>query len=131
MSVTRCPTCGRGNAGYLDSEKTISNLTASETETEIMKYTAKQQRIREYADALRDGAVTSEQSPPSRACPGCGQGWREFQNHRKDLEQLDAAEARSAIAATTRDLNALIDRQRVLQRAVATTGGATPPDPYA
>jgi hypothetical protein len=48
MPVTRCRTCGKGMAGYLDSEKELSDLTSDEISSEIFKYEAKEARIRSY-----------------------------------------------------------------------------------
>jgi hypothetical protein len=48
-----------------------------------------------------------EEYPDGAVCGTCGQGWREFQHQRKDLEQLTARQAVSALGANTRYLNAL------------------------
>jgi hypothetical protein len=108
MPVTRCPNCHRGLAGYLDGEKEISDLTVDEVRTEIRKYEAKDRRIRAYIADL--GTDAPHDYPNGGACPGCQQGWREFQDHGKDLEQLTLEEARSALGANTRYLNALQNR---------------------
>lgn len=105
MPVTRCPNCRRGLAGYLDGQKELSDLNLDEMRTEISKYEAKEARIRAYMASLR--TVAPQDYPDGTACPGCAQGWREFQNHRKDLEQLTMAEARSALGANTIYLNKL------------------------
>lgn len=113
MPVTRCPNCRRGLAGYLDGEKKVSDLNLDEVRTEIPKYQAKEARIRARMADLRTGAP--QNYPDGAACPGCGHGWREFQHHRKDLEQLTRQEARSALGANTGYLNKL--RGRVSERA--------------
>jgi hypothetical protein len=105
MPVTRCPTCRRGLAGYLDGEKELSEMDPDEIRTEIAKYEAKEARIRAYMASLR--IVAPQDYPDGRACPGCTHGWREFQNHRKDLEQLSVEEARSALGANAVYLNKL------------------------
>jgi len=107
MPVRRCPDCRRGFAGYLDSEKTLRDLTLSEIRTEIPKYEAKEARIRDYVAGLLDRTVNPLGYPDGVACPRCGQGWREFQNHRKDLEQLTIGEAQAALSANGRWLNKL------------------------
>jgi DNA repair exonuclease SbcCD ATPase subunit len=82
-------------------------LTPDEIRTEIHKYEAKEARIREYMEGLRNGTVDRRIYSDGPACPGCGQGWREFDSHRKDLEQLTMAEAKGALGANTRYLNKL------------------------
>ena len=108
MPVTRCPNCRRGLAGYLDGEKTLSDLDLDEIRTEIPKYRATEARIRAHIAGLQ--TVAPQNYPDGTACPGCGHGWREFQSHRKDLEQLTMREARSALGANTRYLNKLRGR---------------------
>ena len=110
MPVTRCPNCGRGHAGYLDREKELSDLTLDEIRTEIAKYEAKGARIRDYMAGLQDRTVAQQARqvyPDGVACPDCGHGWREFDNHRKDLEQLTMDKARAALGANSRWLNRL------------------------
>ena len=107
MPVTRCPNCRRGLAGYLDREKTLSDLTLDEIRTEIPKYEAKEARIRDYMAGLQGRTVARQIYPDGAACPGCGHGWREFDNHRKDLEQLTMAKARAALGANSLWLNKL------------------------
>lgn len=124
MPVTRCPTCHRGHAGYLDSEKELSDLTLDEVRTEKAKYDAKLARIRQYISDLRAGAVTPATYPSGSPCPGCGHGWREFQQHRKDLEQLTIEEAEATNRATSRDRGRLDDREAELTAPVA--GGPGP-----
>jgi hypothetical protein len=111
MPVTRCQVCWRGFAGYLDGEKKLTELDRDEILTEILKYEAKETWIREYIDRLRDGMVAPQIYPDGMPCPGCEHGRREFQRHRKDLEQLRLSEARSALNANTKNLNRL-RRQR-------------------
>jgi len=107
MPVTRCPNCRRGLAGYLDGEKELSDLTLDEIRTEITKYEPKEARIRHYMADLGAGTVTPQAYPDGTACPGCGHGWREFDNRRKDLEQLTMDQARAALGANSRWLNEL------------------------
>ena len=107
MPVTRCPNCRRGLAGYLDCEKELSDLTLDEIRTEIPKYEAKEVRVRNYMADLQDGTVAPQVYPDGAACAGCGHGWREFDNHRKDLEQLTMDKARAALGANSRWLNKL------------------------
>jgi hypothetical protein len=107
MPVTRCLTCGRGDAGYLDSEKELDDLTDDEVSTELVKYQAKEQRIRAYMGQLTAGTATPLEMLDGVACAGCGQGWREFSNHRRDLEQLTMEEARAALGNTVRWIRAL------------------------
>ncbi|MCE9567435.1 MAG: hypothetical protein K8U57_35995 [Planctomycetes bacterium] len=126
MPVNRCDTCKRGDAGYLDSEKSVHDLDLAEVETEKAKYQAKIARIKAHLAALKAGA-NHDTSPASKACPDCGHGWREFQKHRKDLEQLDEAEAGATLAATTRDYNALLARETALRAAAGTATGAGTP----
>ena len=108
MPVTRCPNCRRGRAGYLDREKTLLELDLDEIRTEISKYQAKEARIRAHIAGLR--TVAPQNYPDGAACPGCTHGWREFQNHRKDLEQLTMREAPPALGANTAYLNRLRGR---------------------
>jgi DNA repair exonuclease SbcCD ATPase subunit len=119
MPVTRCSVCHRGNAGYLDSEKTIDDLTLPEVQSEKAKYEAKLQRLRDYVAGIRDGTVTPQAFPPGVPCPGCGQGHREFQQHRKDLEQLTLEEAEASYMATSRDYRKLLDKETALSSATA------------
>jgi len=125
MPVTRCSVCHRGNAGYLDSEKTIDDLTLAEVQTEKAKYEAKLQRLRDYIAGVRGGTVTPLAFPACVPCPGCGHGRREFQQHCKDLEQLTQEEAEASLMATSRDYRKLVDKETALTTAT-TTATATP-----
>ena len=107
MPVARCPTCCRGLAGYFDSEKELSDLEANEIRTEISRYEARDARIRAYIADVKAGIVAPQIYPDGVACPGCQQGWREFQDHRKDLEQVTMGQAKSALGANSRWLNEL------------------------
>jgi len=108
MPLTRCPNCGRrGLAGYLDSEKTLAELNPAEIRTEMFKYEAKGTRIRDYMARLQAGIVARQTYPDGEACAGCGHGWREFDSHRKDLEQLTLEAAKAALAVNSRWLNEL------------------------
>jgi len=109
MPVERCRECCRGLAGYLDSEKELSDLTAEEVASEIQKYEAKERRIRGRLEYLKINGP--QEYSDGASCPACGNGWREFQEHRKDLEQLSLFEARSALAANTRYLDALLRKR--------------------
>ena len=106
MSVDRCPKCKRGRAGYLGSERSLSDLRPDEIRTEIDVYVAKEDRIREYINDLNKG-VAPKHFDDGRQCPECHQGWREFDRHRKDLEQLTMEQAIAALGANTLWLNAL------------------------
>jgi hypothetical protein len=117
VPVARCPNCGRGRAGYLDGEKELSDLTLDEVRTEIPKYEAKELRIRDYIQRVRNEMIAPQVYPDSTACAGCEQGWREFAQHLKDLEQLTMRGARSALGANTRFLNRLRDHQGILTNA--------------
>lgn len=110
MPVRRCPSCRRGIAGYLDGEKDLVDLTFEEIRTEILKYEAKEARIRHYIAGLQAGSVDQQIYPDGTACRDCGNGWREFENHRKDLEQLTMVQARAALGANSRWLEALRHR---------------------
>jgi hypothetical protein len=114
MPVSRCSRCRRGHAGYLDGEKTLSDLALEEIHTEILKYEANEDRIRDYMANISAGFVTPETYPDARACPECGQGWREFDNHRRDLEQLSEDQARAALGANNRWLVALRQQEAIL-----------------
>jgi hypothetical protein len=107
--VNRCPKCKRGYPGYFDGEKTIHDLLPGEIITEIEKYKAKEERIRYYLKNLDQGIKPLDFSVGAR-CPECNHGWREFQEHRKDLEQLTKEEAISAPGANTHYLNDLISK---------------------
>jgi hypothetical protein len=122
MPVTRCATCKRGDAGYLDSEKEVHELSLAEIRTERAKYQAKLARIRQYIKDVKAGTVTPATFRAGRACPDCAHGWREFQQHRKDLEQLTIEEAEATNRATSRDLKKLLARETAL-----TTPTAGPP----
>ena len=113
MPVPRCPVCKRGSAGYLDSEKKIDELSLEEVKTEKDKYEAKLARIRQYITDLKAGTVTPVVLP-GRVCQGCGHGWREFQKHQKDLEELTLDEAEATHRATARDFKKLVDRENAL-----------------
>ncbi len=113
MPVNRCPQCKRGYAGYLDGEKTIHDLSRDEISTEIEKYTAKEERIRRYMKNLDNGVIVPLVFPDAEKCPGCSHGWREFQDHRKDLEQLTKEQVIAALGANTHWLNELRSRQSV------------------
>lgn len=113
MPVHRCPECHRGLAGYLDSEKVLREMPLEEVRTEIPKYEAKGRRIEAHREALRTGTPPQD-FQDGVACPGCHQGWREFQNHRKDLEQLTMSQATAALAVNTRYLDELLDRLHFL-----------------
>lgn len=126
MPVTRCPSCRRGLAGYLDSEKELCDLTLDEIRTEIPKYAAKEARIRDYIENLLAGTATPQIYPEGRTCPGCGNGWREFESHRKDLEQLTMAQARAALAVNSRWLNELICQEGILTAATTSAGCPNP-----
>ncbi len=52
MPVTRCSQCHRGLSGYIDGEKELSELSPHEIRTEILKYEAKETRIRAYMAGL-------------------------------------------------------------------------------
>ena len=121
MPVTRCTTCGRGLAGYFDSERQLFDTTLDEVQIEILKYQAKVARIREYISELRAGA-TPEPCGAGKVCPGCGQGWREFDSHSKNLEQLFLTEAIAALGANTRWLNQLINRRSIVRLGMTPTG---------
>ena len=86
----------------------MPELSPNEIQIEILKYEAKEARIRAYMDSLE--ATEPQNFPEGAPCPGCTHGWREFQNHRKDLEQLTKEQAKSALGANTNYLNRL--RQR-------------------
>jgi hypothetical protein len=105
--TTPCPTCKRRSSGYLDSNKTLPEMTGKEIREEIPKYEAKLDRIGLYIEDLKKGSVTPQKFPDGKPCPKCGQGWREFQDHKKDLEQLTEEEAEATRRATTRDLDRL------------------------
>jgi hypothetical protein len=111
MPVSRCPLCHRGLAGYLYGEKDLSDLTPIEVVTEIARLQAKEARIREYMEDVRLGIREPQMYPDGTVCNGCQLGWREFQERRKDLEQLRLDEARSALASNTRWLKALRERR--------------------
>jgi hypothetical protein len=113
MPVNRCLKCKRGYAGYLNGEKTIHELRPDEISTEIEKYTAKEDRIRLYIENLDNGAIVPLVYRDGDECPECKHGWREFQDHRKDLEQLTKVEAIAALAANTRWLDGLKSNQSV------------------
>lgn len=108
MPVTRCPHCQRGLAGYLGREKGLWELDLDEIRSEIAKYEAKEIRIKAFMAGLEDAPPADY--PDGRVCPGCAHGWREFKNHRKDLAQLTAKEARAALGANSRYLKKLYGR---------------------
>jgi DNA repair exonuclease SbcCD ATPase subunit len=127
MPVQRCPTCKRGLAGYLDSEKECSDLKLDEVRTEIAKYEAKEARIRQYMADLQAGTVTPGIYPDGKMCPDCGHGWREFQQHQKDLEQLTPQQAQAALAANSHWLVELRNQEATLT--ATPPGGAPAPTP--
>ncbi len=94
----------------MDGEKDLHDLTGAELITEIRKLEAKELRIRNYLEDLRLANLEPQIFPQAVPCPTCEQGWREFDKHRKDLEQLTATEARAALAINSRWLNALRER---------------------
>src|SRR3954462_1727476 len=112
MPVSRCPLCHRGRAGYMDGEKNLHDLTDAEVVTEIRKLEAKEIRLRNYIENLRLTNLEPQMFPEGVACPSprCQQGWREFQDHRKDLEQLTATAAIAALGANSNYLIALLER---------------------
>lgn len=108
-SIPRCTKCKRAFAPHFGGEKNSADLTFAEVVIEKGLAKAKIERLLQHVDSLAN--MTAAFYPTGAVCNVCGHGWREFENHTKDLRQLDINEARVALTAARTLLASVIAQE--------------------